>query len=132
MLFVTWQREAGTGIFIIPTFDTCANSILTICLGVQHTGKFGSFPAIWCSQSKSHAPRSVQYSSTGTAQFVPKGYCQKLHNGVECVGCSSKHQCHKCDITHPASKCNFQPQRQRNSNQPRGARSRSANTNKNQ
>ena len=44
-LFVTWQREAGTGIFMIPTFDTCANSILTICLGVQPTGNFGSVPS---------------------------------------------------------------------------------------
>ena len=81
---------------------------------------------------KSHAPRSVQYSSTGTAPFVPKGYCRKFHKGVECLGCSFKHQCHKCGVTHPSSKCNFRPQRQPSSTQPRGARSRSANTNNNQ
>ena len=81
---------------------------------------------------KSHDPRSVQHSSTGTAQFVPKGYCRKFHMGVERLGYSFKHQCHKCGITHPASKCNFCPQRQRNSNQPHGARSRSTNTNNNQ
>ncbi len=29
---------------------------------------------------------------------IPKGFCHKFHNGVECHGCKYKHTCYKCNL----------------------------------
>lgn len=36
--------------------------------------------------------------------YIPKGYCWKFHRGVQCPGCSFKHQCFRCRQSHPIAK----------------------------
>ena len=56
-------------------------------------------------QQFGQSPKGAQFSSIGTSHHLyPKGYCRKWHKGVECLGCSFKHQRHKCGVTHPSSK----------------------------
>lgn len=37
--------------------------------------------------------------------YIPNGYCWKFHRGVQCPGCSFKHQCFRCGQSHPIAKC---------------------------
>ena len=37
--------------------------------------------------------------------YIPNGYCWKFHRGIQCPGCSFKHQCFRCGQSHPIAKC---------------------------
>lgn len=38
---------------------------------------------------------------------VPRGYCYRIHRGLQCAGCNYKHNCPKCDKNHSMKNCNF-------------------------
>ena len=37
--------------------------------------------------------------------YIPNGYCWKFHRGIQCPGCSFKHQCFRCGQSHRIAKC---------------------------
>ena len=103
-LFMSWQGEERTGDFMIPTLDTCARSILTICFELQPSWNFRSVFINLVILLRVH-----YFHPLGLHNLYPRDYCRKSHKGVECLRFSFKHQLRKCGVTHPSSKCKKQP-----------------------